>query len=1515
MKKHLRDILTLILIVTAGMEAAAQMEVTDATTPPFTATNLISNIFLGDGVSVLDIQYEGDDAAVGYFKDGESAIGLDRGIIMTSGRAAAQSCNAGPFGADCLGNSFANNPANSNANDADLNDIANGTPEDVAKYTITFQPFADTLRFRYVFASEEYPEFSCSPFNDVFGFFISGPGITGTSPSGSQNIALIPGTNTPVAIDKVHPQNGNNCPGLNDQFYNDNNGMQLQPVYDGFLDIFTAEAIVIPCETYTIKLMIADVGDPNYDSGVFLEAKSFGTGTIDVNAATISLDGTITEGCSNGSFTFSVQQEVEEDLLLDYTIIGQAENGVDYEFIPEDLFIPEGESSLTVNINGIVDDIDEGLEGIGIDIQRDICNRDTFWMYIRDNEIVPPALGPDLQSCQGDSVVLDGNLPLPLPEPPSFTNDQDYFVDETEPVYSPIQVVGVQPTTLGPGVIQSVCVNIDHNWVDDLDLYLISPGGFFIELSSMNGSNCDNYNNVCFTPTATTPINYVFPWPTCASGEEPGFSNGFFQPEGIWSDLWDGDNPTNGTWQLLVLDESPGFDGDILDWTITFEPLYQLFYEWAPTDGLNCADCPDPMASPDSTTTYILRAWDTYGCEVYDTITVNIELPLDEPVINCVSVTNNSIDFEWTDVPGATGYQVSINNGPFTDPNNGMFGHTVMGLNLDESVTIEVITQGPCGGLTGSTTCTTPDCDAPSLNITNINHVDCANDMNGVISVEASGGAGDYEFTLDGMSPMSGQGIFTGLDGGTYELTVIDGWGCPNTINVTVNEPDELIGIPEILNDASCFNSQDGSATIAVTGGTQPYIIDWSNSQQQDTATGLSPGSHFVFITDNNNCVFNTNFPISQPIELELIMTSNNISCMGGNSGSANVEIEGGTPPYSIQWDANAGNATTNTASNLSAGTYSVLVTDANGCAAMGNTTVSQPIGMMTDITSTDVQCAGTSDGTAIILTTGGNSPYTYLWSDGQTVPDPSGLDALQYFVTVTDLSGCTTVDSVVISSPPILELSLSANDALCFGEMSGDAQSNAVGGTPPYTYQWDNGDATDAIQNIGAGFYCLIVTDFNGCQINDCIEVAEPPTIEISAIPTNAACNSAEGMIELTINGGNAPFQYLWSDGQTTETATNLLPGDYTVTVTDMNDCSAVLSETIEESTAISIDTQIEGALCNGENTGNIQITPMGGTGIYSYAWTGPNGFTSTDQNISDVFGGLYQLNIEDSDGCTFSTELDIPQPDEPLELLYNVQNTSCPDTQDGIISIEGTGGTPPYEYQLDSNGFTGNPNFLPLPFGLYDVAISDGNGCQFEVTGILVDEPEPFSVEIGDDQIVDYNNIAFFHPTLINVPDSLQDTYSFEWTSSNPSLPVNHPNWLSTSIDALGQTALTLTVTSASGCVEEDMVNLFVSTNRRLEVPTGFTPGNDGPAQNNLLHVHGQSKMIENIALFQVFDRWGELLYEASDFEVNDLSVGWDGMFKGKEMPAGVYVWHLEVDFIDGATESYKGHTTLIR
>ena len=1826
MKKCISWILVLAGLFGFTGLMAQDLEVTDANTPPFTPENLITNIFLGDGVEVLSVTFEGDPLAVGYFKNAQNEVGIDRGIIMTSGRAASSNINCtGPLGANCTGNQFSSNDNASGAGDADLASIAAGTLNDVAKFTITFIPTSDTLRFKYVFASEEYPEWACSAFNDVFGFFISGPGITGPFQNNGKNIALIPGTSTPVTINNIHPQNGGACPPAFAQFYNDNNNSPNQPVYDGFLNVFIAEAIVIPCETYTIKLAVADVGDSVYDTGVFLEAKSFGTGSLQVETETVSLDGTITEGCATGSITFSFPSGVEDDYPLDYTIIGTAENGVDYEFIPPDLFIPQGDSSLTINIIAILDALDEGLESIGIDIQRDICNRDTFWIFVRDNAILPPQLGPGTTICRGDSVALDGTLPIPLPDPPSFTNETDYTVTNTAPTYSPVMVAGVQPVTLGPGVIRSVCVNIAHKWVDDLDLFLISPGGQFIELSSDNGSNCDNYSNVCFTPTASTVISDGYPWSPCSANVEASFSGGTFLPEGVWTDLWDGDYPTNGTWQLLALDDQAGFNGTILNWTITFEPLYQLYYRWEPEAGLSCTDCPDPVAAPDATTTYTLTAWDTYGCEVYDSITIEVKDILPAPNVICSMVTNNSISFEWDDVPGSMGYQVNVAGAGWTVPNNGPLSHSITGLTLSDTITIQVFAIGECDGEIGTATCNTPACDAPSLTIDNVSNISCPSDTDGSIAVTATGGAGNYVYQIDTVSNTTG--IFNGLAAGMHQVIVTDAWGCPNSIQVAIQAPDPLVLNEIIVNEISCNGSNDGVVTAGVSGGVYPYNFEWNGTPGDSILSNANPGVQSVIVTDANGCTATAAMNLTEPEVLALTISADSANCFGASDGAVMVDIAGGTAPHLIEWDAAAGNSTNPQVPGLPAGSYTVLVSDINGCQQTATIAISEPEQILTSIASQNPLCNGAADGTATVNVTGGIPNFTYQWSNGSSSPTTNALGASTYSVTITDGNACTTVDSVSLTQPDPIAVVFQPQDVSCFNGLDGGISTQASGGTEPYAYLWSNGATTVSLTNISTGNYCVTVTGANGCTTTLCQDILQPDELVLTTTPTNAGCNGGSaGAIDLMVTGGSGTYNYAWNTGATSQDLNNLPAGNYAVIVTDGNGCTAQTSLNLNESDAVQIQVTHQDVKCKGGSTGSIDLSPSGGSGVFTYAWNGPNGFTSTAQDPTGLFAGSYTVIVQDSDGCnavanavvvepatavvasiappqmicfnaangtatatasggagsftyawsngqstavssglaagiftvtvtdasgcsdteqveilqqgalavqltqttaschngtdgaasiqsitqggsnipitnfninwsaagqgtpgisgltgsatytvtitnnlgcsatssiaignpasigasvvstqdvkcargsdgvatvtgsggtppyaylwgsnaagqTTATAANLPpgnftvtvsdangcsttiqlsigepaeldvsfinekvkcfgaadgssfatpsggtspyglawssgltgqqasgllagtytltltdangcklvdsttvhQPAEPVSASFAVQDVSCAGLKDGSIQISALGGSPPYRYSLNGVDFYGSSNIIALESGMYDVLIKDKNGCTYQLSDIFLGEPEPLIVDLGPDTIVFYGAHIHIHPTIVN-EDTLEN-YTFLWTSNNPQNPVNYPDWRLGDFVVTSPTTATLTVTNENGCTARDVINIFVREVRGVNVPTGFAPGSGGNVLNDLLHVHGHAQMVEKIRLFRVFDRWGELLYEGRDFDINDTSVGWDGTFKGKEMPAGVYVWYLEVDYVDDVSETYKGNTTLIR
>ena len=1060
---------------------------------PFTPENLITNIFLGEGVEVIDVQFDGTNNAVGFFNDADDEIGIQRGLVMSTGNASAES-GPGNVGVENVGNVQSSSPTSgTSVIDADLAAIANGVNYfDAVRYTITFVPISDTLRFNYVFGSEEYPEYVCSAYNDIFGFFISGPGINGPYENNGENIALIPGTDLPVRINNVNPgvvgANGtaNNCTPPNgsldySQYYNANTGTTNQPVFDGFTNVFTAEAVVIPCSTYTIKLVIADVSDGGWDSGVFLEAKSFGTGSLDVETTTFSLDGSVAEGCGEGTLSFVLPVNVESDYYIDYTIIGSAENGVDYEFIPPDLFIPAGDSIVSIPIIAFEDGLDEGVETILIDVQRDPCNRDTIIIPIRDNPLVPAELGADTVICQGDTVQFDGTLDVPLPPPLTFYNDQPVVVSPAQTaIYSEVDVFGVLPANLVPGTIESVCIeDLQTTWVDDLKIYLFSPGGEFMELVTDIGNPGDNFIGTCFTPVSTNPITDV------VLADQP--FTGEFMPEGIWEDLYGDDNPTNGTWQLSLFDKFAADVPVLNSWSITFTPIYEITYEWFPTDGLSCSDCPDPQAFPDSTTTYYMVATDSYGCTTTDSVTITVIPDLEAPQATCSIVTETSITISWPPVPGAVSYEVNIDNMGW-QPVNGMNAHVVNGLNLSTDVNFQVRAVGDCPGAVTDLQCTTPDCTPPSLNLDGTTLVSCFGGMDGGAVLSANGGVPPYQFNLDGQS--NDTGIFTGLAGGTYEAQVIDDTGCPQTIEVIIEQPDSL-DASLLKEDVSCNGGSDGTAAFDIVGGMGPYQFMWSDGQMDSVATGLAAGMYTLDVMDSGGCSYTYMVEILQPDTLEASIVVDSVDCFGNNSGSAIVTPEGGTFPYTYTFDPGViTGPMEGQAIDLLQGSYNYTVTDANNCTVSGSFDVEEPEMLEVEITANPALCADSTSGSATTVVTGGIEEYAYIWLDENSTllgneEQQDELGAGTYTLSLTDANGCPVVQTFDITEPSAIEYTVDLAEASCFGLADGGAAIQPTGGTGNYSFVWsDIGDGPGDRNDLQTGMYDVTISDEAGCTL-----------------------------------------------------------------------------------------------------------------------------------------------------------------------------------------------------------------------------------------------------------------------------------------------------------------------------------------------------------------------------------------------------------------------------------------------
>jgi gliding motility-associated-like protein len=1809
----LRKLFPVFLFLCCITTTTAQlMEVADGATDPYTPESLIRDVFLGDGVDVKSVSFSGNAKAIGVFNNGLAATGIQRGLVMTTGFVVSDPANS-VIGCELVGSQFASSANGSIASYGPLSDLVPGaTTNDVAYITITFCPYSDTLRFRYCFASEEYPEYGCSRYNDVFGFFISGPGYAAPT-----NIALIPGTGLSVAINNIHPVNPAiaNCSAFNEQHYVDNLGTQLQPVYDGRTNVFEAIAVLRPCQQYTIRLAIADVSDARWDSGVFLEAKSFGTGTLKVEVESPPASATMAEGCDSLYVLATLPEPAKTETTVAFNVRGVATNGVDYCAVvngvagpfPSSIRFQPGQDTVRIPIFAKRDNLSEGRETILIDYQKNACRRDTIRAFIVENIMKEPRLRPDTVLCTGTPPLsLNGNVGVTVPPPPSFTNQQDVNLTFPFTTYSSsLNVSGIVPTRLGPGMITSVCINIDHGWTDDLDIFLVAPNGQQIELTSDNGGQGDNYRNTCFSPTATRSIT---------AGTAP--FTGQYLPETPLTDLYG--VSVNGNWTLRMRDDALGQSGTLRDWTINFAPTYTINYQWSPPTGLSCTDCPVTTANPTTTTTYMVKVEDTYGCEERDTVKIEVKESLKAPTITCDAPDLSSVTIRWTDVANATGLEINTGSGWRAAPT----GNFITFGNLAPSTPITVQVRGiggpaECPPLVASRTCAncadigatavpravscvgssdgsfviTPDgklppyqykfgtetnatgqftgvkagnymytvidgagCEKPfnisipapdTLKITIISKdISCAGGTDGSIIATATGGTGLKGYSWS-FSSQTGS-VLNNLGRGTYTVTVRDINGCTVTATATIREP-QAIEISPLPTEPLCFDQPSGSIGLTLSGGTLPYRFAWQNGASTAALTNVKAGTYTVTIRDNNNCTKSQTIQLRQPSMIMPGVTGSNVSCFNSTNGTASAAPTGGTGAYTYSW---SNGATTASLNNLSPANYIVVVRDANGCTETGLAVITAPPAITTNMAFTQVSCFGGNNGTATVTPDGGAGGFTYSWSGGQNTPIASNLSAGTFTVTVRDANACTQTADIQITQPSEIKAAVLSKDVRCFGENSGSVELSVKGGVQPYAYAWSNNSTAQNIANAVAGVYVVTVRDANNCTQEYRDTVSQPPAIETALKIDSVLCaGNPQGKIKLTVTGGNPggtqyaiqwtgaggfnstspelenlfagtyflsvtdnkgcrkieevfvpepaelalrlasvadtvcfrsadgiatvipaggtlPYRYAWNTGnsaasatglkvgeyevtvtdrnncalsakteiyqkaevfalatfenpncrngkdgtatassvfygpdpadpaafryawsttpaQTTRTAINLsangnytvtvtdkdgcsttrdvrlgnrdtlivqipevqhvkcfgdangsariagfggvppysyfwnvnapgqsdsivsglLAGDYRVTLTDAKKCAVISSMTIRQPQAVSTRFTVQNVNCFNGSDGAVTALPAGGTVPYQYLWQDGQ----TVQRVVQQKAGRVALTITDANQCTFTAVAEIDQPALPLDGTAEGKNASCFGAANGSILIKANGGTPPYRYVVTNGELNGSPLQIGLKAGDYIPRIVDANGCTSELRNVSIGQRPPVKVDLGPDIVIDLGKDT----ALLATVNEGMAPYSFAWRKADA-------QWLScTDCDAPEVQKLFYThdfiveVTDSMGCIGTDDIRVEVRKIRGVYVAEGFTPNADG--NNDILMVHGWEDV--KILSFRVYDRWGELLYENSNFETNQPTIGWDGTFRGSPNDPGVYVWTVEAEYLDGSREVVKGHSVLIR
>ncbi|MBI3500470.1 MAG: PKD domain-containing protein [Bacteroidetes bacterium] len=664
-------------------------------------------------------------------------------------------------------------------------------------------------------------------------------------------------------------------------------------------------------------------------------------------------------------------------------------------------------------------------------------------------------------------------------------------------------------------------------------------------------------------------------------------------------------------------------------------------------------------------------------------------------------------------------------------------------------------------------------------------NVSCNGGSNGTATVSASGGTPAYTYSWSNGQTTS---TATGLIAGNYSVTVTDSKGCTTTNTFSISQPTILTSTVT-QTGVSCFGGNNGTATATVSGGTPSYTYLWTNGQTTSTATGLIAGNYSVTITDANGCTTTSTFSITQPFApLSSSASQNNVSCNGGNNGTANVSTSGGTPNYTYSWSTGA---TTSAISNLTAGNYSVTITDSKGCTITSTFSITQPGILIASASQTNVSCNGGSNGTATAMPAGGTSPYTYYWSNGQTTSTATGLLSGNYTVTVTDMNGCTITGVISITQPFILTAGASQTNVSCFGGNNGSATVSPSGGTPAYSYLWSNGQTTLSATNLSAGNYSVTVTDANGCTASQTVTITQPALLTAAVSQTNVSCfGGNNGIAAVSPSGGTPSYSYLWSNGQTTAFATGLPAGNYTVTVTDSKGCTTTATVSITQPALLTASVSAAAVSCFGGSNGTATVTASGGTISYTYLWN--NGQTTS--TATGLIAGNYSVTITDANGCTTTNTVSITQPAAPLSSTASQTNVSCNGGSNGTATVFVSGGTISYTY-LWNNGQT-TSTATNLSAGNYSVTITDANGC---TTTNIFSITEPTLLTSTASQINTCSGSS--NGSAVISPSGGTPAYTYLWsngqtTQTATGLPAG--NYSATITDANGcTTTTTITIT----------------------------------------------------------------------------------------------------------------------
>ncbi len=675
----------------------------------------------------------------------------------------------------------------------------------------------------------------------------------------------------------------------------------------------------------------------------------------------------------------------------------------------------------------------------------------------------------------------------------------------------------------------------------------------------------------------------------------------------------------------------------------------------------------------------------------------------------------------------------------------------------------------------------------------------CFADNSGVASASASGGTGAYAFRWQRCQggPILNGTVVPDLFAGCYAVTVQDANGCTAVAQDTIAEPPPF-AFSASQDSVRCHGEANGRATLSASGATPPYTFLWSNGDVGTTADSLKAGFHSVTVTDAIGCKAVTLVQVLQPPLLRFdSLQAVGVTCFGDSNGVASAIASGGNPPLTYLWSNQQTGASL---TGLSAGTYTVVVTDRKGCTAAGTITVSTPPPLAVQKDVQAERCVGQCDGTAVLTLSGGTAPLFLTWTTPGLPPGQTSVANLcpgTYRFVVSDVRNCSTIDSFIVAAAVPLLLTFNLQPPRCAGGFDGAIEVLAQGGAPPHQYEWGNGRTDNPLTGLACGTYSVTVSDARGCTQRSTATLSCPVPLIIDSIRTTpTSCfGGANGSARVFARGGTGALAFLWSDfnQQIAALALNLTAGEYAVTVSDANGCTLTATAVVAQPPPIQAALFSKPVTCFGGSDGEAWAVVSGGVPPYTYLWN----TQKTDSLLTQLAAGLYALTITDANGCTVSPQpVMIAQSMAPLQVAVSATQRACYNGGGGAATAEATDGNgPPYTYAWSHQAF--GPQVADLSVGTYTVTAADALGCT-AVQTVQIDRWDSIVVSIALITPTcpnDRNGQASINRLEGGAGNGIRENYRLQWNIPGAGDTI-YLNGLSS-----GQT-LVLTVTDNAGC-----------------------------------------------------------------------------------------------------------------